>query len=154
MQPAPRLTHCWPCHCPIHTSAQVSWERVADQLRSEVSCWRTHSSSSVHDAEEVAFLERVVSALSIARQPSTASATSAASAATSHGGALAAPSVRRPSHVPAAFCCPITRTLMRDPVVLADDMGHCFERAPIERWLNNHDTHPMTSEGGLGLGLM
>ena len=43
---------------------------------------------------------------------------------------------------PSQFLCPITGELMEDPVTTAD--GHTFERAAIERWLQAHDTSPMT----------
>lgn len=43
---------------------------------------------------------------------------------------------------PAQFLCPITGEVMNDPVTTAD--GHTFERAAIERWLQAHDTSPMT----------
>lgn len=43
---------------------------------------------------------------------------------------------------PAQFLCPITGELMEDPVTTAD--GHTFERLAIERWLQAHDTSPMT----------
>ena len=43
---------------------------------------------------------------------------------------------------PTQFLCPITGELMEDPVTTAD--GHTFERAAIERWLQAHDTSPMT----------
>lgn len=38
------------------------------------------------------------------------------------------------------FSCPITRELMRDPVIAAD--GHTYDREAIEMWLRNHDTSP------------
>ena len=38
------------------------------------------------------------------------------------------------------FACPITRELMRDPVIAAD--GHTYDREAIEMWLRNHDTSP------------
>lgn len=41
------------------------------------------------------------------------------------------------------FVCCITSELMRDPVVTAD--GHTYERAAIERWLQDHDTSPKTN---------
>ncbi len=40
--------------------------------------------------------------------------------------------------------CPITHTLMQDPVVAAD--GMTYERGAIERWLESHDTSPLTGE--------
>jgi hypothetical protein len=35
---------------------------------------------------------------------------------------------------PRAFECPITCTVMRDPVIAQD--SHTYERATIERWIN------------------
>jgi serine/threonine protein kinase len=43
---------------------------------------------------------------------------------------------------PESFRCPITRELMRDPVVCAD--GHSYERSDIERWLRLRGTSPKT----------
>ena len=40
------------------------------------------------------------------------------------------------------FICPITHEIMTDPVLTAD--GHAYERAAIERWLQSHDTSPLT----------
>ena len=40
--------------------------------------------------------------------------------------------------------CPITQMPMEDPVVTAD--GHTYDRAAIERWLQTHDTSPLTNE--------
>eukprot|EP00727_Mastigamoeba_balamuthi_P004942 m51a1_g14446 hypothetical protein (264) ;mRNA; r:588668-592817 len=44
--------------------------------------------------------------------------------------------------VPASFQCPITLELMEDPVVAPD--GYVYEAAAIRRWLEGHDTSPMT----------
>ena len=44
--------------------------------------------------------------------------------------------------LPAAFVCPITHMLMRDPVVTAD--GQLYERRAISAWLREHDTSPLT----------
>ncbi len=44
--------------------------------------------------------------------------------------------------LPAAFVCPITHMLMRDPVVTAD--GQLYERRAISAWLRDHDTSPLT----------
>jgi hypothetical protein len=43
-----------------------------------------------------------------------------------------------------AFICPISLSIMRDPVSTAD--GHSYERAIIESWLHYHDTSPLTGE--------
>lgn len=42
------------------------------------------------------------------------------------------------------FACPITRELMRDPVIAAD--GNTYDREAIEMWLKNHDTSPKRNE--------
>ena len=44
---------------------------------------------------------------------------------------------------PVEFMCPISATLLEDPVVTA--AGHVYERASITRWLENHDTDPNTN---------
>lgn len=41
-----------------------------------------------------------------------------------------------------AFVCPITQEVMVDPCTCMD--GHTYERKAIERWLENHDTSPLT----------
>eukprot|EP00967_Tisochrysis_lutea_P146224 scaffold275694_cov27-Tisochrysis_lutea.AAC.1 len=45
---------------------------------------------------------------------------------------------------PAEFVCPITRSLMKDPVSTID--GQVFERAAIERWFRRHQTNPLTGK--------
>jgi hypothetical protein len=40
--------------------------------------------------------------------------------------------------------CPMTRRIMRDPVICAD--GYTYERRTIEGWLNNFEVSPMTGE--------
>ncbi|KAJ1456495.1 hypothetical protein M885DRAFT_169201 [Pelagophyceae sp. CCMP2097] len=42
------------------------------------------------------------------------------------------------------FTCPITRSLMRVPVIAAD--GHTYDRSAIERWLSSHDSSPRTGQ--------
>lgn len=44
---------------------------------------------------------------------------------------------------PDHLLCPITRELLRDPVVCAD--GHTYEREAIETWLQSSDTSPLTN---------
>lgn len=39
--------------------------------------------------------------------------------------------------------CPITGEILIDPVVAAD--GHTYERQAIERWLQDHQTSPLTN---------
>lgn len=47
----------------------------------------------------------------------------------------------------AEFICPITQTLMFDPVIVqCDKKGHSFERAGIEQWLSNNQNHPLTNQ--------
>ncbi|KAG6542946.1 hypothetical protein Mapa_015638 [Marchantia paleacea] len=59
--------------------------------------------------------------------------------------------------VPPEFVDCITQEVMQDPVITAD--GHSYERAAIERWLQTHDTSPITGEvlppppGGYGSGV-
>ena len=42
------------------------------------------------------------------------------------------------------FLCPITRSVMEDPVVCTD--GHSYERAAITIWLKKNPTSPVTKE--------
>ena len=44
----------------------------------------------------------------------------------------------------ASSFCPITYEIMVDPVMLCD--GYSYERAAIEKWLEEHDTSPMTNQ--------
>jgi hypothetical protein len=44
---------------------------------------------------------------------------------------------------PAQFLCPITQEMMRDPVITAD--GHTYEREAIAKWLEAHNTSPLTN---------
>ena len=39
--------------------------------------------------------------------------------------------------------CPLSHTLMRDPVIASD--GYTYEREMIEKWFETHDTSPMTN---------
>jgi hypothetical protein len=43
---------------------------------------------------------------------------------------------------PPSFYCPISQQCMHDPVVLSD--GHSYERRHIQRWLENHNTSPVS----------
>ena len=62
------------------------------------------------------------------------------------------PETQRPIVVPLGahqmlrdeFTCPITRQLMRQPVIAAD--GHTYDRQAIETWLLTHDTSPKSGE--------
>ena len=42
--------------------------------------------------------------------------------------------------IPNEYLCPITLSLMKDPVLAAD--GHSYERTAISKWLQKHDTSP------------
>ncbi|KXZ41555.1 hypothetical protein GPECTOR_396g220 [Gonium pectorale] len=50
----------------------------------------------------------------------------------------------RPMRLPGSLMCPITQTIMRDPVSTAT--GHTYERSVIEAWLQSKDEDPMTKE--------
>ena len=41
------------------------------------------------------------------------------------------------------FKCPITQSLIKDPVITCD--GHTYEREAIEKWFVMHDTSPLTN---------
>jgi len=45
---------------------------------------------------------------------------------------------------PDGFVCPISQVLMEDPVILSD--GHTYDRKCIVKWLEEHDTSPLTNE--------
>lgn len=45
---------------------------------------------------------------------------------------------------PEDMVCPITQTLMADPVSVAQE-GHVFDRAAIANWFQTHDTNPVTN---------
>ena len=49
------------------------------------------------------------------------------------------------------LCCPISRSIMRDPVFAAD--GYTYERTEIEKWLKQHNTSPSTGEELIHLDL-
>ena len=49
-----------------------------------------------------------------------------------------------PGDEPPELLCPITLSMMGDPVVAND--GHSYERAAIATWLATHDTSPQTRE--------
>lgn len=55
-------------------------------------------------------------------------------------------STRRASNkdLPAEFFCPLTKRVMKDPVV--DNEGHSYEREAIERWLRAQSSSPVTNE--------
>lgn len=45
--------------------------------------------------------------------------------------------------VPDQYICPITTQIMTDPVILTD--GHVYERSAIQKWLQTHNTSPITN---------
>ncbi|CAF1057186.1 unnamed protein product [Rotaria sp. Silwood1] len=47
--------------------------------------------------------------------------------------------------VPRDFICPITREIMQNPVLLVED-GHSYESHAIERWLQDHNSSPITNK--------
>lgn len=55
-------------------------------------------------------------------------------------------STRRASNreLPEEFFCPLTKRIMKDPVV--DNDGHTYEREAIERWLRAQSSSPVTNE--------
>ncbi len=44
---------------------------------------------------------------------------------------------------PKEFICPITQSIMEDPVI--DEDGGTYERVAIEKWFDAHDTSPLTN---------
>ena len=51
-----------------------------------------------------------------------------------------------------SLCCPITLSVMSDPVICTGD-GHTYERDAIVNWLKDHDTSPLSGEP-MGQGCM
>jgi len=45
--------------------------------------------------------------------------------------------------VPENYLCPISQTIMKDPVIVAET-GHTYERSKIADWLKQHNTDPLT----------
>lgn len=43
-----------------------------------------------------------------------------------------------------SFRCPISMEIMTEPVFAAD--GHTYEKIEMERWLQTHETSPLTNE--------
>lgn len=46
------------------------------------------------------------------------------------------------NNIPTEFLCPITQSIMTDPVMCSD--GYTYERVAIMQWLSNHNTSPIT----------
>ncbi|KXZ43686.1 hypothetical protein GPECTOR_83g298 [Gonium pectorale] len=104
-------------------------------------------------------LERVAEALLFA-PPSPSQQTPAPAAASEEAPSPAQPSLAappprplvvppspqdpRPVRLPGSLMCPITQSVMRDPVNTAT--GHTYERSAIEAWLQGNDVDPMTKE--------
>merc|ERR1712217_596574 len=44
--------------------------------------------------------------------------------------------------IPPRFTCPITKEIMKDPVIAFD--GNTYERTAIEKYLNEHNKSPVT----------
>ncbi|CAM9699156.1 unnamed protein product [Choristocarpus tenellus] len=57
---------------------------------------------------------------------------------------LGGPLLVRGTRLRDEFACPITRELMREPVIAAD--GHTYDKEAIEMWLRHHDTSPKTGQ--------
>lgn len=53
--------------------------------------------------------------------------------------------VKKLEETEAGLECPITHTIMKDPVMLVST-GQSYEKAAIEEWLKNHDTDPLTNQ--------
>jgi len=47
-------------------------------------------------------------------------------------------------NAPSYFLCPITQDIFIEPVVAED--GHTYERDAIKKWLDNHNTSPLTNK--------
>eukprot|EP01096_Ripella_sp_DP13-Kostka_P002293 TRINITY_DN1309_c0_g1_i1.p1 TRINITY_DN1309_c0_g1~~TRINITY_DN1309_c0_g1_i1.p1 ORF type:complete len:613 (-),score=261.90 TRINITY_DN1309_c0_g1_i1:103-1824(-) len=54
------------------------------------------------------------------------------------------PAPKQDEEPPAEFLCPISKRVMREPVVAAD--GFSYELKEIETWLDNHTRSPLTSQ--------
>ncbi len=47
-------------------------------------------------------------------------------------------------NIPNEYICPITCDIMTEPVILTD--GHTYEKKAITKWLETHNTSPLTKE--------
>lgn len=52
--------------------------------------------------------------------------------------------IDKQNKIPDEFLCPITRELMKDPVI--NEHGQSYERKAVEEWLNSKTTDPKTNE--------
>jgi small GTP-binding protein len=55
------------------------------------------------------------------------------------------PELGESGDVPDAFLCPISRTIMKDPVIVKET-GQTYERKQIEEWFKEHNTDPLTNK--------
>ena len=61
------------------------------------------------------------------------------------GGATTTQPLQAGPDPPAEYLCPITQQIMVNPVMLIET-GHSYEAASISRWLDLHDTDPMSGQ--------
>ena len=115
----------------IRKACAVSRKNDPEKLRVEI--------LSSGDALE-ARLQQRLQAQRQRRQTAAGAGAAASASASASAGAAAANDEE--DGVPAAFRCPITTELMRNPVVASD--GQTYERSAIEEWFGSHRTSPMT----------
>lgn len=56
---------------------------------------------------------------------------------------LQPPTMTYRKELPREFFCPLSLEIMQDPVLT--EVGSCYERANIEKWLRSRRTDPMTN---------
>lgn len=102
------------------------------------------SGSVVGSSSEAARIEIGAATAVFAPATSSTSAREAAAAAFAAeiDGRHAGSSLDQQADYPPSFCCPITATVMSDPVVAKD--GQSYERAAIEKWLRRNKTSPVS----------
>jgi hypothetical protein len=98
------------------------------------------TSSSEQQQQQQASLESTATAAAAAT--TTTTTTTTYSDTTSTDTSTTARRVKKKKSTISAFTCPITCRIFDDPVTTAD--GMTYERTAIERWLNEHDTSPLT----------
>ena len=54
-------------------------------------------------------------------------------------------SVSKKSEIPSKFLCPLTKEIMKDPVLVTVS-GHSYEREFIERYIREHKKDPITQQ--------
>jgi hypothetical protein len=99
------------------------------------------TSSSEQQQQQQASLESTATAAAAATTTTTTTTTTY-SDTTSTDTSTTARRVKKKKSTISAFTCPITCRIFDDPVTTAD--GMTYERTAIERWLNEHDTSPLT----------